>query len=88
VKAKEETIGTQIAAIVSAMREGGVGKLRLGEIEIDLTCAPIPLPEPAVLLDEDEKRRLQQAEIERTLFRNRRVSLPYHGAPRRTGDGG
>ena len=87
--APQPTLGEQVAELVAAMRAGGIGKMRLGELELDLTSAPVPLPstEPAKVEDEDERAIRVAHERDRIQFASsggRRVPLPYHGVRRAT----
>ena len=85
--APQPTLGEQVAELVAAMRAGGVGKMRLGALELDLTSARVPLPssEPVKVEDEDERAIRTAHERDRIQFASsggRRVALPYHGVRR------
>ncbi len=67
-----------LSALVGAMRAGGVGVLRVGSLEIDLTRAPAsaPVAVPAPAGDDDERSP------EDVLYRagaGKRQRLPFGG---------
>lgn len=81
---KARSLGDDIGEIIAAMRAGGAGKIRIGELEIDLTCPPMALPntEPVEVEDADERAlRIQQehAGIAFGASGGRRVKLPMSG---------